>query len=183
SDFGIYPATTKGGIKVISSNMFLDNANDPVLWRGPLIAGMVSKFWKEVIWEDVDYMFVDMPPGTGDVPLTVFQTIKVDGIIVVTTPQELVGMIVEKAVKMANMMEIPIIGVVENMSYVACPHCDEKIYLFGQSKLSSVASNFGLTNLAQLPIDPIIAQLVDKGEMENVTTTCVDEVIKNIIKK
>lgn len=182
SDFGIYPASSSSGIKIISSNMFLENDSDPVLWRGPMIASMVKKFWKEVVWGDIDFMFVDMPPGTGDVPLTVFQSIKVDGIIVVTTPQELVSMIVEKAVKMANMMNVPIIGVVENMSYVKCPNCNERIQIFGESKANEVAIRCGLKCLAQMPLDAQIAYLVDQGEIEDVKTDCVDNVVAEVVK-
>lgn len=167
-DMGIYPRITKGGIKIISSNLLLENANDPVLWRGPLIAGMVKQFWTDVIWGDVDFMYVDMPPGTGDVPLTVFQSLKIDGIIVVTSPQELVSMIVEKAVKMANMMKVPVLGVVENMSFIRCPGCGEEIVVFGTSKVDEVATDFDLKVLGRLPIVPNVAKACDAGEIESV---------------
>lgn len=173
-DVGIYPRRTKSGIKVISANLLLEQETDPVLWRGPIIAGMVKQFWTDVIWDEVDFMFVDMPPGTGDVPLTVFQSLKIDGIIVVTSPQELVTMIVEKAVKMANMMKIPILGVVENMSYVKCPECGGKIDLYGSSKIDQVATDFHLKVLGRLPIDPAIAKACDEGRVEEVVTSDLD---------
>lgn len=181
-DMGIYPRSTKNGIKIISSNLMLPAETDPVLWRGPLIANMVRQFWTDVIWGDVDYMFVDMPPGTGDVPLTVFQSIKVDGIIIVTSPQELVSMIVEKAVKMANMMNIPILGVVENMSYVKCPKCGEEIVVFGNSKVDEVATDFNLKVLGRVPIESRIAQACDKGEIEDLEIgNYLDAAIKEIL--
>jgi Mrp family chromosome partitioning ATPase len=163
---GIYPVKSKTGIDVISINLLLENESDPVIWRGPAIAGVVKQFWTDVIWNDVDYLFVDMPPGTGDVPLTVFQSIPLDGIIVVASPQELVSMIVEKAVKMADMMKIPILGIVENMSYVECPDCGKKIQIFGESHIDAIAAQHGLKVLAKLPINPDIAQVVDKGVVE-----------------
>ncbi len=163
---GLYPALTKGGIQVMSINLLLDNPGDPVVWRGPVIAGAVKQFWTDVIWEDVDYLFVDMPPGTGDVPLTVFQSLPVDGIIIVTSPQDLVSMIVSKAVKMANMMKIPVLGFVENYSYLECPDCGKKIEVFGKSHLGEVAAGFELPILARLPIDPKVAEYYDNGLME-----------------
>ena len=166
-DTGIYPRASKLGIKMISSNLLLENENDPVIWRGPVIAGMVKQFWQEVIWGDVDYMFVDMPPGTGDVPLTVYQSIKLDGIVIVTSPQELVSMIVEKAVKMAKKMNIKIYGVVENMSYLRCPDCGKEIDVFGTSKVDEVATDFDLKVLGRLPIDRKIAQAADSGNIES----------------
>ena len=166
ADDCIIPVKTHGGIDVMSVNLLLENDTDPVVWRGPVLAGAVKQFWTDVIWEDVDYMFVDMPPGTGDVPLTVFQSIPLDGIVVVTTPQELVSMIVEKAVNMANMMEIPILGVVENMSCFVCPDCGKKYYPFGESKLEETANRYGLEILARLPIDPANASACDAGEVE-----------------
>ena len=162
----IFPVTTETGIKVMSVNLLLPDETDPVIWRGPIIAGTAKQFWTDVAWGDVDYMFVDMPPGTGDVPLTVFQSIPLDGIIVVTSPQELVSMVVEKAVKMAEKMDVPIVGVVENMSYVACPDCGKKIYLFGQGKSEEAAKRHNLPLLAQMPIDPKLAALVDAGKIE-----------------
>ena len=163
---GILPGETPGGIKLISVNMLLDSDTDPVVWRGSLIAGTVKQFWTDVVWGDVDYMFVDMPPGTGDVPLTVFQSLPVDGIIVVLSPQELVGMIVEKAVKMAGMMNVPVLGLVENMSWLQCPHCNERIYPFGESRGLKVAETYSLPLLAQLPIDPALAAACDRGQAE-----------------
>ena len=167
---GIYPALTRGGIQVMSINLLLDNATDPVVWRGPVIAGAVKQFWTDVIWEDVDYMLVDMPPGTGDVPLTVFQSLPVDGIVIVTSPQDLVSMIVSKAVKMANMMHIPVLGFVENYSYLQCPDCGKKIQVFGESHLEEIAKEFSIPVLAKLPIDPKVAQAYDNGLMETVDT-------------
>ena len=162
----LIPAVTKTGIQMMSVNLLLDNETDPVVWRGPVIAGAVKQFWTDVIWKDVDYMFVDMPPGTGDVPLTVFQSIPLDGIVIVTSPQELVSMIVAKAVNMAKLMDIPILGIVENMSYVACPDCGKKISVFGESKTEAVAAEFGLKVLTRLPIDPVLANNCDNGLIE-----------------
>ena len=167
---GLYPALTRGGIQVMSINLLLDNPADPVVWRGPVIAGAVKQFWTDVIWEDVDYLFVDMPPGTGDVPLTVFQSLPVDGIVIITSPQDLVSMIVSKAVKMANMMHIPVLGFVENYAYLVCPDCGKKIEVFGKSHLDDVAAGFGLPVLAHLPIDPAVAFAYDNGLMETVNT-------------
>jgi Mrp family chromosome partitioning ATPase len=167
-DDGIIPVETKTGVKLMSINLLLENDTDPVVWRGSLIAGTVKQFWSDVCWGDVDFMFVDMPPGTGDVPLTVFQSLPVDGIIIVASPQELVGMIVEKAVNMAKMMNIPVIGIVENMSYMACPDCGKKLYPFGEGKTAEVAAKHGLPLLAQLPIDPAIAAACDAGKVEDV---------------
>ena len=180
SEEGIYPAVTNTGIQVMSINLLLDNNTDPVVWRGPVIAGAVKQFWTDVIWEDVDYMFVDMPPGTGDVPLTVFQSIPVDGIVIVTSPQDLVSMIVTKAVKMANMMHIPVLGFVENYSYLECPDCGKRINVFGESHLDEVAKEFDLPVLARLPIDPAVAASYDGGMMESVNIDRVDDVISAI---
>ncbi len=163
---GVLPSKSKTGIDIMSINLLLENTTDPVVWRGPIIAGTVKQFWTDVIWKDVDFMFIDMPPGTGDVALTVFQSIPIDGIIVVTSPQELVSMIVEKAVKMAEMMNVPIIGVVENMSYFKCPDCNKEYKIFGDSKIEETAKNYGLEVIAKLPIDPQIASMVDKGMIE-----------------
>ncbi len=179
---GLYPAVTKGGIQVMSINLLLDNSTDPVVWRGPVIAGAVKQFWTDVIWEDVDYMFVDMPPGTGDVPLTVFQSLPVDGIIIVTSPQDLVSMIVSKAVKMANMMHIPVLGFVENYSYLQCPDCGKRIEVFGKSHLDEIAQSFQLPVLARLPIDPEVARCYDNGLMENVNTDALKDVLDAIEK-
>ena len=163
---GIYPVRTKTGIDVMSINLLLENETDPVVWRGPVIGGTVKQFWTDVIWHNEDIMFIDMPPGTGDVPLTVFQTIKLDGIIIVTSPQDLVSMIVEKAVNMAKLMDIPVLGLVENFSYIACPDCGKRIPLFGESHIEEVAEHFGLPVLGQLPIDPKLASACDKGLLE-----------------
>lgn len=166
NDKGLFPRKSKMGIKVMSVNLLLEDEEKPVIWRGPVISGMVQQFWNEVIWGDVDYMFVDMPPGTGDVSLTVFQSIPVDGIIIVTTPQDLVTMIVKKAYNMAKMMNIPIIGVVENMSYLECPDCNKKINIFGESKADEIAKQLGVPVLARIPVNPATANLVDKGAVE-----------------
>ena len=182
NDDGLYPALTRTGIQVMSINLLLDNPADPVVWRGPVIAGAVKQFWTDVIWEDVDYLFVDMPPGTGDVPLTVFKRLPVDGIVIVTSPQDLVSMIVTKAVKMAEMMHIPVLGFVENYSYLRCPDCGKKISVFGESHLDEVAAQLGLPVLARLPIDPAVAQACDNGQMETVNTDCLDPVIQAIEK-
>lgn len=163
---GIWPIQSRTGIDVMSVNLMLPNEEDPVVWRGPVIAGAVKQFWQEVIWKDVDFMFVDMPPGTGDVLLTVFQSLPVDGIIVVASPQELVGMIVAKAVKVAQMMNIPILGIVENMSYLECPDCGKKIKLFGESHVDEVAARYGLPVLAKCPLDPKLAECADQGTIE-----------------
>ena len=163
---GILPEVTKTGIDVMSLNLLLENETDPVVWRGPIIAGTVKQFWTDVVWSDVDYMFVDMPPGTGDVPLTVFQSLPVDGVVIVTTPQELVSMIVGKAVKMAELMNIPVLALVENMSYAVCPDCGKKLYLFGDSKLDETAKAFGVDTTAQIPINPKLTAAVDNGMIE-----------------
>ena len=162
---GIYPAVTESGIQIMSVNLLLEHEDDPVLWRGPIIAGAVKQFWQEVVW-DVDFLFVDMPPGTGDVPLTVFQTLPVDGIVVVASPQELVSMIVAKAVNMAEMMKVPMLGIVENMSYIVCPDCGKHINVFGDSHVDEVAAKHHLPVLAKCPIDPQLAALSDAGMIE-----------------
>ncbi len=179
---GLYPALSRSGIQVMSINLLLDDPAAPVVWRGPVIAGAVKQFWTDVIWEDVDYMFVDMPPGTGDVPLTVFQSLPIDGVIIVTTPQDLVSMIVAKAVKMANMMHIPVLGFVENYSYLQCPDCGKRINVFGNSHLDEIAAQFELPILARLPIDPAVAEAYDNGMMETVDTEAVNSVIEAIEK-
>ncbi len=162
----IFPQTSKTGIQIISTNLILPNDTDPVIWRGPVIAGAVTQFWTDVLWNNVDYMFVDMPPGTGDVPLTVFQSLPVDGIIVVASPQELVGMIVEKAVKMADMMNVPVVGLVENMSYFECPSCHERHEIFGTSHADEISERFNIPNVAKIPINPKLAAGVDAGMIE-----------------
>ena len=166
SEEGIFPAVSPTGIKIVSLNLMLDNETDPVVWRGPVIAGAVKQFWSDVMWEDVDFMFVDMPPGTGDVPLTVFQSLPLDGILVVTSPQELVGMIVEKAANMAAMMNIPVLGIVENMSYFKCDACGKVHHIFGESHVDEIAERRGIANVAKLPIDPAIAAACDGGRVE-----------------
>lgn len=166
SEDGLYPNLSKTGIQIMSTNLLLENDTDPVVWRGPVIAGMVKQFWTDVIWNDVDFMFVDMPPGTGDVPLTVFQSLPVQGIIVVTSPQELVSMIVEKAVKMANMMNIPVLGLVENMSYFECPDCKKRHSIYGESHIEEVAERYGIENVAKLPIMNQLASICDRGLIE-----------------
>ena len=165
-DQGCWPLKSRLGIDVMSINLLMDNEEDPVVWRGPVIAGAVEQFWTDVVWKDVDFLFVDMPPGTGDVPLTVFQSLPVDGIVVVTSPQELVGMIVGKAVNMAKMMKVPMLGVVENMSYVVCPDCGKHIQVFGDSHVEAHAAKYGLPVLAKMPIDPKLAELADAGMLE-----------------
>ncbi|MBS5451653.1 MAG: Mrp/NBP35 family ATP-binding protein [Coriobacteriia bacterium] len=164
----IAPAVAANGVKVMSVNLLVANPDDPVVWRGPVIAGAVSQFWTDVAWGDLDVLFVDMPPGTGDVPLTVFQSLPIDGVVIVTSPQDLVAMIVSKAVKMAKMMDVPVLGVVENMSYLACPDCGKHINLFGESHLDDVAKSFGLDVLARLPIDPSFAKLCDEGHADQI---------------
>lgn len=182
SEQGIFPALTKTGIQLMSINLLLANDTDPVVWRGPIVAGTVKQFWTDVIWKDVDFMFVDMPPGTGDVPLTVFQSLPVDGIIIVTSPQELVGMIVKKAVKMAKMMNIPVLGIVENMSYFVCPNCDTKHNIFGDSGVDSIAAEFGIDTVAKLPIHPKLAAAADKGMIELFEGDWLDEIANKIEK-
>ena len=167
-DNSINPVVTDKGIQIMSMNFLLEHESDPVIWRGPVIAGAVKQFWTDVNWKDVDFMFVDMPPGTGDVPLTVFQSLPVDGIIVVATPQELVGMIVEKAINMAKMMNIPVLGIVENMSYMTCPHCGEPIYMFGESKIDDYAASLGLSVLGKIPMNPDFAAKCDAGRAEDI---------------
>lgn len=174
------PVRTMNGIQVMSANLLLDHATDPVIWRGPVIAGAVKQFWSETLWKDIDYMFVDMPPGTGDVPLTVFQSLPVDGIIIVASPQELVSMIVAKAVNMAKKMDIPILGVVENMSYLVCPDCGKRISVFGESHIDEVAAEQGVKVLAKLPIDPKVAELVDAGKIEYVQEDWLADAVKAV---
>ncbi|HKL79603.1 MAG TPA: Mrp/NBP35 family ATP-binding protein [Mobilitalea sp.] len=176
SELGLFPSKSKTGIDIMSINLLLDNETDPVVWRGPVIAGTVKQFWSDVIWADVDYMFVDMPPGTGDVPLTVFQSLPVDGIIIVTSPQELVSMIVAKAVKMAEMMNIPILGIVENMSYFKCPDCNSKHQIFGESHIESIAAEYKIPVFAKLPVDPKLAAACDKGMIELYDSEYLDKI-------
>ena len=180
---GIFPVRSKTGINVMSINLLLENETDPVIWRGPVIAGTVKQFWTDVIWSDVDYMFVDMPPGTGDVPLTVFQSLPIDGIIVVTSPQQLVSMVVEKSVKMAEMMNIPILGIIENYSYLNCPDCNKKINVFGNSNIDEIAKEHNIEVLGKMPIDPILPELSDKGTIELFSEDYMDECVDKIIEK
>lgn len=186
NELGIFPAVSETGIDIMSINLLLKNETDPVIWRGALISGTVKQFWTEVIWENEDFMFVDMPPGTGDVALTVFQSIPVDGIVIVTSPQDLVSMIVSKAAKMAQMMNIPILGVVENMSYFMCPNCGKKHSIFGESRVDEVAAEYGTEVIARLPINPDFASLVDNGRAEAMEDGYIDsaaDVIENLIRK
>ena len=177
----LFPAKTERGIQIMSINLLLDNEKDPVLWRGPIIAGAVKQFWTDVFWDDVDYMFVDMPPGTGDVPLTVFQSLPIDGVIIVTSPQELVSMIVGKAARMAEMMHVPVLGIVENYSYFECPDCGKRHQIFGQSHLAEVAAEYHLPVLAQLPIDPAVAEMIDAGRAEELNTDHLEAAIAAIM--
>ncbi len=176
------PAVTSTGIQIMSSNLLLEHETDPVIWRGPVIAGVVKQFWNEVYWKDIDYMFVDMPPGTGDVPLTVFQSLPVEGIVVVTSPQELVSMIVEKAVNMAGKMDIPVLGIVENLSYATCPDCGKKIPVFGESHIEEIAGECGVPVLAKIPIEPAVSRAVDEGSVEYVDAPWLDEAADRILR-
>jgi len=178
---GIFPVRTQTGIDVMSLNLLLENPSDPVVWRGPVITGAVKQFWTDVIWGDKDILFIDMPPGTGDVMLTVFQSIPIDAVVLVTTPQELVGMIVEKAIKMTGMMDIPTVGIVENMSFVQCPDCDAKIDLFGASHVDALAATYGIPHAARLPIDPKLSSGIDRGLIELFTGSWLDELATAII--
>lgn len=180
NDVVIFPVETKTGIQMMSINLLLEDKTDPVLWRGPIIAGTVEQFWTDVFWDSVDYMFVDMPPGTGDVPLTVFQSLPIDGIIVVASPQELVGLIVEKAVKMAEMMNVPILGIVENMSYFECPDCHARHEIFGKSHVEEIAGKFNISNVARIPIDPKLSAAVDAGMIELFEGDWLDSFADNI---
>ena len=185
TDDGIFPLESRAGIKVMSVNLLLQDETSPVVWRGPVIAGTVKQFWTDVIWGDVDVMFVDCPPGTGDVPLTVFQSIPLDGVIIVTSPQDLVSMIVAKAVNMAKMMNIPVLGIVENMSFIRCPDCGKEIPVFGKSKADEVAAEFGLPLLGKMPIDPSLAALCDAGRIDECVCPELDLAVQaiNALKK
>ena len=180
SDIGIFPVTSKLGVDMMSINLLLENETDPVVWRGPIIAGTVKQFWTDVIWKDVDIMFIDMPPGTGDVPLTVFQSLPIDGVVVVTSPQELVGMVVQKAVNMANMMNIPVLGVVENYSYFECPDCGKRHNLFGDSHIEKVAKENGIETVCRIPINPKLAAACDAGLIELYEGDWLNELTKKI---
>lgn len=179
-DDGIYPVKSHTDISIMSINLLLEDEEAPVVWRGPVIAGAVKQFWQDVIWQDVDFLFVDMPPGTGDVPLTVFQTLPVDGIVIVSSPQELVGMIVGKAVQMARMMKVPLLGIVENMSYAVCPDCGKHISVFGDSHVEETAARYGLPVLAKMPIDPELAREADAGMIETFAGSYLDEAAKAV---
>ena len=182
SENGILPVVSDGGIQVMSMNVLLENEAEPVIWRGSLISGTVLQFWTDVIWTGVDYMFVDMPPGTGDVPLTVFQSIPLDGVIIVTTPQDLVGMIVQKAVNMAQMMNVPVLGIVENMSYIKCPDCGRKISVFGESGVDALALENGIPAVAKLPIDPALTRAADCGKLETFDNNYLSDFFDKITK-
>ena len=181
TELGIDPRLTSKGTEIMSVNLLLEHTDDPVVWRGPVIAGTVKQFWSDVVWGAVDYMFVDMPPGTGDVPLTVFQSLPVDGIVIVTSPQDLVSMIVKKACKMAKLMNIPVVGIVENMSYLICPDCGKKIDIFGHSKLEEVAKQTGLDILGRMPIDPKLAELCDEGRIEEMPVEYLESAVDKLI--
>ena len=183
TDEYLFPVSTHSGMQLMSMNLILEDETEPVVWRGPVIAGAVTQFWTDVLWQDVDYMFVDMPPGTGDVPLTVFQSLPVDGIVIVTTPQDLVGMIVEKAVHMAELMKIPVIGLVENMSYFKCPDCGKEHAIFGESKVEALAKQYGIAHWARLPIDPAVTAMVDAGEVESVSGEHISPIVDVIQKE
>lgn len=180
SEWGLFPVKTAAGIGVMSLNLLMKNETDPVVWRGPLISGAVKQFWTDVIWGDVDYMFIDMPPGTGDVALTVFQSIPVDGIVIVASPQELVGMIVEKAVNMAKMMDVPVLALVENMSYITCPDCGKEIHVFGESHIDEIAQKHGVETVARMPIDPALAAACDAGTIESFNGAWLDGVLEKL---
>lgn len=180
SEWGLFPVKTVAGIGVMSLNLLMKNETDPVVWRGPLISGAVKQFWTDVIWGDVDYMFIDMPPGTGDVALTVFQSIPVDGIVIVASPQELVGMIVEKAVNMAKMMDVPVLALVENMSYITCPDCGKEIHVFGESHIDEIAQKHGVETVARMPIDPKLAAACDAGTIESFNGAWLDSVLEKL---
>ena len=178
---GAYPVSSAGGIDIVSMNLFLENTSDPVVWRGPVISGVVKQFWQDVIWNDVDYLFIDMPPGTGDVPLTVMQSIKLDGIVIVTSPQELVSMIVEKAVKMASVMKVPILGIVENMSYFECPDCGKQHKIYGESHLEEIAHEYNLDILGRIPIQPNLAAKCDAGQIETVDSEYLQAAVDKLL--
>lgn len=182
SEEGIDTVLSPSGIQMMSMNLLLDEATTPVIWRGMVVSGTVMQFWTDVVWKDVDLLFIDMPPGTGDVPLTVFQSIPISGIVVVTTPQDLVKMVVEKAVNMANMMNVPVLGLVENMSYLTCPDCGKKIEVFGASKAKSIAAEYGIPAVARMPLDPHISELADAGRVEDYETDALGEIFAQIEK-
>ena len=178
SELGLFPITSKTGIEIMSINLLLENDTDPVVWRGPVISNTVKQFWQDIIWQDIDYLFIDMPPGTGDVPLTVFQSIQVDGIIVVTSPQELVSMIVAKAVKMAELMHVPVLGLVENMAYFKCPNCQQEHKIYGESHIAEIAEKYKLPVLARIPIEPALAAACDRGAIETFEGGWLDDAVQ-----
>ncbi len=178
---GMLPAVSKSGIQIMSLNLIAEKDTDPVIWRGPVIAGVVKQFWTDVIWKNVDIMFIDMPPGTGDVPLTVFQSLPIDGIIIVSSPQELVGMIVEKAVNMASMMNIPVLALVENMSYIKCPDCGKEIKIFGESRVEEISKKYNIDVTDRIPIEPEIANFIDNGKVEDIKTDTLNNILDKII--
>ena len=178
---GLLPLSAPGGVKVMSINLLLPDKTSPVIWRGPVVSGVVRQFWSDVVWGEVDWMFVDMPPGTGDVPLTVFQSLPIRGIVIVTSPQELVGMIVEKAVNMAEMMKVPVLGVVENMSYFECPDCGKQHAIFGESHVGSIAAKHGITNIARIPIDPAVSAACDAGEIASVKAPWLEGFVEKLV--
>ncbi len=182
SEDGIEPALSEDGMKFMSINSLLPNDSDPVIWRGPVIAGVVKQFWQDVVWGDIDYLFVDMPPGTGDVPLTVFQSLPVNGVVVVSSPQELVEMIVGKAVKMARMMNVPVLGLVQNMAYFECPDCGKKHYIFGKTDINDIANRFMIRATGEIPVDPSIAELCDLGKVEAIENNWLDDIVERILK-
>ena len=183
TDEYLLPVHTHTGVQLMSINLILQDETEPVVWRGPVIAGAVTQFWTDVMWQDVDYMFVDMPPGTGDVPLTVFQSLPIDGIVIVTSPQDLVGMIVEKAMNMANLMNVPVLGIVENMSYFKCPDCGKEHSIFGESKVEALAKQHNIPHFAKLPIDATIAAKVDAGKVEAVSGEYISKLVDGIAKE
>lgn len=178
---GLLPTVTKSGIKLMSINLLLEDVNSPVVWRGPVISGVIQQFWTDVNWGELDYLFVDMPPGTGDVALTVFQSLPVDGIVIVSTPQDLVKMIVNKAYNMAKMMNVPVLGLVENMSYYECPDCGKRVNIFGESKIDETAKELGVPVLAKLPINPDVAKLVDEGRADEIEASELDDFVKALL--
>lgn len=180
NDMGILPIEAEDGTKIMSINLLMEDEEAPVIWRGPVLAGVVKQFWSEVYWGDLDYLFVDMPPGTGDVPLTVFQSLPVDGIVIVTSPQDLVQMIVKKAYNMAHMMNIPVLGIVENYSYLKCPDCGKEIHLFGESHIDEAAAELGIQVLGKMPLDPSFAELADQGQFYKVDNIYLDDAVKKI---
>ena len=179
---GIYPVQSATGVQLMSLNLLLENETDPVIWRGALITGTVKQFWTDVIWREVDYLFIDMPPGTGDVTLTVFQSLPLDGIVIVSTPQDLVQMIVGKAVKMAQMMKVPVLGLVENMSYLKCPDCGKEISLFGHSRADDLAKQFGISPSVRLPLNPVVTAAIDEGQIESVRETAIYPLVEKLIQ-